>query len=210
MKSLGRHHGWIKPLILLSLIGMVSCHSGYTRNDPVLEKPLEQLTAADMARMVAMVSTNYGNFIIQLRPDWAPETCRNFVKLAAAGFYNGMTIHEILPRIWIRGGDPKGDGTGGPGYHLELEPSTGKHVPGAVGLYHANFFPNEGGSQFYIMTSNLPEMDRAYALFGQVIDGMATVQRIANLPTTPRNGKPWPFMPLSPVVIKDLHLEVKK
>lgn len=201
-----------KVMVACSLLVflLASCQSGYTRQDEILKKKAEQLTVEEMSRITAVVSTNYGRFRIQLHPEWAPQTCRNFIKLVQAGFYDGLTFHEVLPRIWIRGGDPKGDGTGGPGWTIPLETPSGSHKAGAVGMYHPNFLPNEAGSQFYIILEDITEMDGAFAVFGQVIEGMDTVQRIGHLPITPRDGKPRPFMPLSEVVIKDVVLEAKR
>ena len=77
-------------------------------------------------------------------------------------------------------------------------------------MYHPAFLINQGGSQFFIMLGDEQRMDGGYSIFGRVIEGMATVDRIGALPITPQDGQPRPYMPLSPVVIKDLHLEVMK
>ena len=200
---------WAAGTAFLALF-MLSCPPGFSPNDPVLTKPLDQLTDQDLSRMVANVSTNYGSFRIQLHPEWAPQTCRNFIKLVRAGFYDGLTFHEVMPGIWIRGGDPKGDGTGGPGWNVKMEKPIGKLSRGAGGLYHPNFAPDEGGSQFFILLKDCPHLNGVFTVFGQVIEGMATVERIGNMPVTPGAGKPRPYMPLSAVIIKDIHLEAKK
>ena len=201
---------WRRGALLALVAVMFSCSSSYSKNDPVLEKAPEQLTPEDLSRIVAVASTNYGSFRIALHPEWAPKTCRNFVKLIRAGFYNGLTFHEVIPGVWVRGGDPLGNGEGGFGNGFTLETTSGQHVKGAVGIYHPNFDPNNCGSQFYVMLRDFRRMDKAFTVFGQVVEGMGNVERIASLPVTPRDGKPRPYMPLSQVIITEIHLEVKK
>lgn len=204
----------IKRLLLTALTLCILCLScnPTTRNDPALEKPLDQLTDEDISRMVAVVKTNYGNFKIEFHPEWAPLNCRNFIKLVKHGHYDGLTIHEIRPGFWIRGGDQKADGSGEPGQTVALEssPNLRTHRKGAVGIYHPPQLPDSGGDQFYILLRDYHKWDGLYTIFGKVADSMTTVERIAALPITPGDGKPRPYMPLSPVIIKDIHLEVKK
>jgi len=199
---------WLGAVCLFCLL--FSFCSPTTRNDPVLDKPLDELSDEDISRMVAVVTTNYGDFKIELHPEWAPQTTRNFIKLIKAGFYEGLTFHEVRPTFWIRGGDPKGDGTGGPGYYVPLETPSGPHEKGAVGLYHPVIAPDEGGSQFYILLRMYPKWNGHYTVFGRVSEGMVTVDIIGDLPITPKDGKPRGYMPLSPVIIKEIHLEVKR
>jgi cyclophilin family peptidyl-prolyl cis-trans isomerase len=208
----------LTTLFLAALMGALalsagSCRETFTRNDPVLEKPLDQLTDQDLSRMVAVVKTNYGQFKIALHPEWAPASCRVFVKLVKGSFYYGLTFHEVRPGTWIVGGDPLGDGTGGPGFKVEPEKSSGPNLRGAVGLFYP-FYPlpqlEVMGSQFYVLIRDQNWMNGKYNVFGQVIDGMATVDRIGAAPVTPLSGRPRPYMPLSPVVIEDIHLEAKK
>lgn len=189
---------------------MISCQPGANPDRALLTKPADKLTDRELSRMAAVVSTNYGSFKIALHPEWAPKTCRNFVKLVQAGFYDGLTFNEIIPGVWIRGGDPKGDGSGGPGYFVKLESPSGPHSRGAVGLYHPNMLPDQGGSQFYLVLNNMWDLDGGFTIFGTVTEGMATVERIGNLAVTPKDGKPRPFMPLTPVLIKDIKLELTR
>lgn len=115
---------------------------------------------------------------IELYPDIAPKTVENFEKLANKGFYNGLTFHRVEPGFVVQGGDPKGDGTGGPGYTIPDEFTTQKkHVTGTVAMAHSQA-PNSAGSQFYICLADAPHLDGQYAIFGQVTDGMDAVSKI--------------------------------
>jgi peptidyl-prolyl cis-trans isomerase B (cyclophilin B) len=195
---------------LFLLTAAATCGPDFTRNDPILEKPVDELTDDEISRMAAVVETNYGSFKIALHPEWAPVACRKFIGLVRSSFYYMLTFHEVRPGYWIVGGDPLGDGTGGPGFNLEIESPSGPNVKGAVGLYHPWLRPDLSGSQFYIMLKNRRGMDGKYTVFGQVIEGMSTAERIGKLPVTPAGGKPRPFMPLTEVMIKDMYLEIRK
>jgi len=207
------------PALALAAVAVIaiasSCRQQFSRDDPVLQKPVDELTDQEIARMIAVVKTNYGTFKFELHPEWAPKTCRAFIKLAKGYFYYGLTFHEVRPRAWIVTGDPLGTGEGGPGPGLtvDFKETSGPNVRGSVGLY----FPYDplpqpeiAGSQFYVLIKNQRWMNKKYSVFGKVIDGMSTVDRIGNVPVTPRSGKPRPYMPLAPVTVEDLHLEVKK
>lgn len=204
----------LRPAAVIALaIIICSCRPHFSKDDPLLKKPVEQLTDQDIARMVAVVKTNYGSFKVELHPEWAPKACRAFVKLAETGFYYGLNFFEVRPRAWIATGDPTGNGEGGAGFNVEVEKSKGHNLRGAVGLYYPSTpipRPDLAGSQFYVLVSNQRWMDGRYSVFGKVMEGMSTVDRIDSVPVTPRSGAPRPFTPLTPVIIQDLHLEVKK
>ncbi len=123
-----------------------------------------------------------GKIVIQLCPNLAPKTVENFEKLALSNFYNGLTFHRVekspAPFV-VQGGDPKGDGTGGPGYSIPDEFTTlKKHARGTVAMAHSSA-PNSAGSQFYICLADAPHLDGSYAIFGQVVEGMDVVDNIA-------------------------------
>jgi peptidyl-prolyl cis-trans isomerase B (cyclophilin B) len=123
-----------------------------------------------------------GKIVIQLCPNLAPKTVENFEKLATRNFYNGLNFHRVektpTPFV-VQGGDPKGDGTGGPGYTIPDEFTTQKkHTRGTVSMAHSSA-ANSAGSQFYIMLGAAPHLDGGYAIFGQVIEGMDIVDNIA-------------------------------
>jgi len=110
----------------------------------------------------------------------APKTVANFVKLAKAGYYNGLKFHRVIPDFVIQGGCPKGDGTGGPGYKIdcELDGDNQYHDRGVLSMAHAG--RNTGGSQFFICHSrrNTAHLDRNHTCFGKVVDGLEVIDDI--------------------------------
>ena len=136
---------------------------------------------------VVTIEMENGNKIkIELYPDIAPETVKNFVSLVDKGFYDGIIFHRVIPGFMIQGGDPQGTGMGGPGYSIKGEFTANgfrndlKHERGVISMARtAN--PNSAGSQFFIMHQDAPHLDGQYASFGRVIKGMEEVDRIANV-----------------------------
>ncbi len=123
------------------------------------------------------VETDLGTFAFELFPKEAPNTVANFKALAGRGFYDGLTFHRVIPGFVAQGGDPKGNGTGGPGYHIKAEFNSHKHVTGAVAMARGPD-PDSAGSQFYICYGAHPHLDGHYTVFGQVIEGQDVVDRI--------------------------------
>lgn len=122
--------------------------------------------------------TTKGKFTVVLFPKEAPKTVANFEKLVQKGFYNGLKFHRVIPGFVAQGGDPQGTGEGGPGYTIPDElNSTLKHIRGSLAMAKTSA-PNSAGSQFYIAYQNLPSLDTKYTVFGQVIDGMAVVDKL--------------------------------
>ncbi len=130
-------------------------------------------------REKAVVKTNKGTFIIKLFPDDAPRTVENFVRLAEAGFYDGLYFHRYVPDFVIQGGDPLGNGTGNCGWTVpaEFENQKHTHIEGAVGLARGDD-PNSGSCQFYITLSPQHGLDGNYTVFGKVIKGMDVVHSL--------------------------------
>jgi len=129
---------------------------------------------------IATIVTNKGTIKVKLYPQEAPGTVANFVKLSNKGFYNGLTWHRVVPGFVIQGGDPKGDGSGGPGYMIKNETNKKlKHNRGAVAM--ANAGRDTAGSQFYIVIDKpAPHLDSGnYTIFGQVIEGQKVAEKIA-------------------------------
>ncbi len=118
-----------------------------------------------------------GEIRIELFPEDASATVENFVKLAKKGFYDGLTFHRVVPGFVVQGGDPKGDGTGGPGYTIKAEFNGRKHVRGTVAMARSQH-PDSAGSQFYITFGPQPHLDSNYTVFGQVVSGMELVDAI--------------------------------
>ncbi len=135
-------------------------------------------TAAESYPIVTM-ETSRGTIRIRLHPQEAPKTVANFIKLANRGYYDGLRFHRVEPGFVIQGGDPKGDGSGGPGYTIPDEKNkTLKHVVGAVAMAKTAA-PNSAGSQFYIVIGKpAPALDGKYTVFGQVIDGQSAASRM--------------------------------
>ena len=128
---------------------------------------------------------NFGVMKLELDPVAAPKTVANFVKLANEGFYNGLTFHRIAKDFVIQGGDPKGDGTGGPGYTIPAEIKL-LHKKGAIAMARLGdqVNPNResSGSQFYIALNDLTQLDGQYTVFGYVVSGMDVAEKIGQVP----------------------------
>ena len=124
----------------------------------------------------AGINTNRGLIVLQLNPILAPKTVNNFVFLAQHHFYDGLVFHRVVPGFVIQTGDPKGDGTGGPGYKFQDEPVKGGYNVGCVAM--ANSGPNTNGSQFFICTGNDTSLPKSYNLFGQVVQGLDVALQI--------------------------------
>ncbi|MCC7416454.1 MAG: HEAT repeat domain-containing protein [Acidobacteria bacterium] len=125
----------------------------------------------------AYIDTDRGTIQIELAMNDAPLTVENFVSLARAGFFNGLSIHRVVPDFVIQDGDPRGDGEGGPGYTIRDELNELPYLRGAVGMA-LDPWPDSGGSQFFITHSPQPHLDAKYTLFGRVVAGMDVVDRI--------------------------------
>jgi peptidyl-prolyl cis-trans isomerase B (cyclophilin B) len=131
----------------------------------------------------AVLDTDRGTIVIELYSAVAPKTVANFEKLARQGFYNNLTFHRVEPGFVVQGGDPKGNGTGGPGYTVPAEISpTEKHLRGTVATARTGDEVNperaSSGSQFYICLAPAPFLDGQYTIFGGVVTGMNVVDQI--------------------------------
>ena len=123
------------------------------------------------------IDTDRGLITMELDPQLAPNSVNHFVALARDGFYDGLTFHRVVPDFVIQGGDPEGTGRGGPGYKWPDEPVRGEYTLGAVAM--ANAGPNTNGSQFFICIDDCQrKLDKAYNLFGYVIDGIDVAQKV--------------------------------
>lgn len=160
-----------------------------------------------MANPIVRITMDSGKTIrLELYPEIAPITVENFLDLVNKGFYNGLSFHRIIPGFMIQGGDPSGNGTGGPGYKIKGEfKSNGvnndiKHERGVISMARA-FDPNSAGSQFFIMHKDAPHLDGEYAAFGKVIEGLETVDEIASVETGFQDA------PVKKVVIEKMEVE---
>lgn len=144
------------------------------------EKPAETATPPAPGKVAyAVVDVDgRGKFVIELNLEKAPKTAGNFIKLAKEGFYNGLTFRRVVPDFVVQGGDPNGNGTGGPGYTIPFEETGLKHEDGAVAMARKGDDKNSAGSQFYICLGPQHQLDGEYAVFGKVIQGMDVVRKI--------------------------------
>ncbi|MDX6693189.1 MAG: hypothetical protein QOF02_792 [Blastocatellia bacterium] len=127
-------------------------------------------------QVFASVTTDKGSFTIELLPDDAPLTVDSFVRLAARGYFNNVTFHRVVPNFVVQGGDPRGDGNGGPGYQIRCEINEARYDRGAVGMALSG--KDTGGSQWFVTHSPQPHLDGGYTVFGRVTSGMEVVDRL--------------------------------
>lgn len=142
----------------------------------------------------------------ELYPQIAPNTVNNFISLINKGYYDGLTFHRVIRGFMIQGGCPDGTGMGGPGYSIKGEFSQNgftnelKHSPGVLSMART-MAPDSAGSQFFIMHQNSPHLDGAYAAFGQIIEGMDAVNKIAETATD------YSDRPMEPQIMKKVTVE---
>lgn len=135
--------------------------------------------------------------VLELYPSMAPNTVRNFISLVNKGFYNGLIFHRVIPGFMIQGGDPNGNGSGGPDYSIKGEFNNNgfanslKHERGVISMARTPM-PDSAGSQFFITVSDRPDLDGEYAVFGKVLSGIEEVDKIVNVE---RNGADKPLAP---------------
>ncbi len=135
--------------------------------------------------VVTLETANDKTIKIELFPEIAPNTVKNFISLVNSGFYDGLTFHRVIPGFMVQGGCPQGTGVGGPGYSIKGEFSSNKHSNnlkherGVISMART-MDPNSAGSQFFIMVQDSPHLDGEYAAFGKVTEGMDEVDRIVH------------------------------
>lgn len=148
--------------------------------------PAPDLTLDPNRRYIVTLYTNCGEIGIELAAREAPRTAASFAWLVGRGFYNGLTFHRIVPGFVIQGGDPNGNGSGGPGYTIvEPPPADIRYVAGTVAMAKTpRQPPGASGSQFFIVTAADAGLPPEYALVGRVVSGQQTVEAIERVPTT--------------------------
>jgi len=150
---------------------------------------------------IAKFETNQGNFEAELFTKDAPQTVNNFVTLSRDGFYDGLTFHRVIKDFMIQGGDPKGDGTGDPGYKFDDEINSHKLVKGTLAM--ANSGANTNGSQFFIVTKEATDwLDGKHTAFGNITSGLENVMKIQDLPVG-ANDKPNDSVIINKVTIEE-------
>ena len=156
----------------------------------------------NMQNPIVTFQTNQGTFKAELFLDKAPKTAQNFIDLVKKGFYDGLIFHRVIDGFMIQGGDPNGDGTGGPGYTIPDEFHKDLKHDSAGILSMANAGPNTGGSQFFITLEKTPWLDGHHAVFGKIIEGMDVVRKIGKMKTNAVDR------PLQDVVMEKVTVEM--
>ena len=173
---------------LLLLFVLVACSNN--DNDANKNKPSDGAMAqsSDNHPLVTILMENDDIIEVELYPEVAPNTVNNFISLVNSGYYDGISFHRVIPGFMIQGGDPDGTGGGGPGYAIMGEFSGNGfennllHKRGVISMARTNA-PNSAGSQFFIMHEDSPSLDGEYAAFGEVINGLDNVDKIASVQT---------------------------
>ena len=156
--------------------------------------------------MVVIEMENGGVMELELYPEKAPLTVKNFEKLVASGFYDGLGFHRIIKGFMIQGGDPKGNGTGGPGWTIKGEFKANgvnndlKHTRGVISMARS-MAPDSAGSQFFIMHADAPHLDGQYAAFGKLVSGYEVLDEIADVSTG------WRDEPRIPQIMKKVYIK---
>jgi peptidyl-prolyl cis-trans isomerase B (cyclophilin B) len=163
---------------------------------------------------VTIEMENGGKIVLELYPDKAPNTVNNFLSLANSGFYDGTVFHRIMSDFMIQGGSPTGTGIGGPGYTIPGEmPNNGydandlSHVRGIISMGRVGHDYDSAGSQFFIVVRNSTFLDREYAAFGRVIEGMDVVDEIRNVEVTLDDSGREMSVPVNPPIIRTMTTE---
>lgn len=179
-------------LCLVMIFSFAACNIDNT-NENENESEFEYLTDNPVAKIVIK---DYGTITVELRYDKAPNTVKNFISLANSGFYDGLIFHRVINDFMIQGGDPEGNGNGGPNYSIKGEFANNgfvindlAHTRGAISMARTKI-PDSAGSQFFICQTECSGLDGDYAVFGYVTDGIEIVDEIAVVPT---NGSDKPY-----------------
>lgn len=199
--------GAIAAIVLVVAIGYFLRYKSpeLTINQNPVKSRLGGTNGASKMNIIT-IKTNYGEIQFETYNTDASKTVQNFITLAEKGFYDGLTFHRVIKGFMIQGGDPNGNGTGGPGYAFEdeLNPNTESYKTGykkgVVAM--ANAGPNTNGSQFFIMLKDYP-LPNNYTIFGKVIKGQEVVDTIGGVQTG-ANDKP-----LKPVIMEKVTVEKK-
>lgn len=188
-----------KKIIYIFLLSLALLLAGCSSSDDK-----QKTKEVSKVNPTAVFETNLGNFTVELYQDKAPTTVDNFIKLAEKKFYDATIFHRVIDGFMIQGGDPNGDGTGGPGYSIRDEFHKDlKHSEVGI-LSMANAGPNTGGSQFFITVAPTPWLDNHHTIFGKVISGMDVVMKISKVKTNLSDK------PLEKVVVKTIRIQKLK
>jgi peptidyl-prolyl cis-trans isomerase B (cyclophilin B) len=159
------------------LVMAISCGKKEETAQPAQQAQQGQAVQAPAGEKIAVIETNKGVIKFRFFEADAPNTVANFIKLADKKFYDGLLWHRVEPGFVIQGGDPNGNGSGGPGYTIKAEFNKNPHLEGTVAMARAQD-PDSAGSQFYICLAPAPFLNNNYTVFGQVTEGLDVVHKI--------------------------------
>lgn len=168
--------------LMLTMVFLAGCQK------TVKKEEVPAAVATGNLPTVTMTVKGFGDIVLELDTAAAPNTVKNFLSLANDGFYDGLIFHRVISGFMIQGGDPDGNGTGGPGYSIKGEFSANgvdnpiKHVPGVISMARSPEM-DSAGSQFFIVQGDADYLDGEYAAFGKVVSGMEVVEQIAAVAT---------------------------
>ena len=188
--------------ILIGMLALVGCSKTSDPTNDEVRTPPKELPVA------TITIKDYGTVEAELYPHIAPNTVNNFISLANSGFYDGLTFHRVIKDFMIQGGDPAGNGTGGPGYSIKGEFTINgfkndlAHTEGVLSMARSQA-KDSAGSQFFIMTQESPHLDGEYAAFGKVTKGMYIIHKIENFETDAMDK------PIKDVVIESIKVDTK-
>lgn len=201
---------WLLITMMFAMVFMTACQGskGKVEAPASTEASNTEVAKTGVGPTATITVKDFGDIIVELDPTAAPNTVKNFMSLSNEGFYDGLIFHRIISGFMIQGGDPKGDGTGDPGYGIKGEfASNGvenpiKHVKGVISMARSAE-PDSAGSQFFIMHADADYLDGEYAAFGRVISGLDIVDKIAAVKTAAGDR------PETDVVIEKITLDAK-
>lgn len=194
----------IGVLMVLMLLSVFGCKKEEAK---MKVEETQGETVLQGGQEVAVIKTTLGTIVLEFFEEDAPKHVANFKKLIGEGFYDGITFHRVIPGFMIQAGDPltkdddrSNDGTGGPGYTIDAEFNSRKHLRGTLSMARKPD-PNSAGSQFFICLKPQPGLDGQYTIFGQVTEGMDVVDKIAEVQRDKRDN------PLQKVVMEEVSIE---
>lgn len=203
----------IKKLAILALctvtitsLGLVGCSEKKSESNSSF-KFTETVEKPEHTPIATITVKDFGTIEAELYPNIAPNTVNNFISLANSGAYNNLTFHRIIKGFMIQGGDPKGDGTGGPGYSIKGEFKNNgvdnplSHTKGVLSMARSNK-PDSAGSQFFIVSGKADHLNGEYAAFGKVTSGLDIVDKIESVKTGKND------LPETPIVIESINVEL--
>lgn len=207
----------ISALAIVMSVAMVGCGNSNvkTENNNSSDNSTTQVERPENLPIATIKVKDFGTIEAELYPDKAPNTVNNFIELANSGFYDGLTFHRVVEGFMNQGGDPKGDGTGGPGYSIKGEFSGNgyeandlKHTTGVLSMARAQN-PDSAGSQFFIMAADAPSLDGQYAAFGKVINGLDVVEAINKAEVEKNKATGEKSTPVNTIVIEEIRVDTK-